>query len=162
MQLIVPHYNEAFWNDVCSTNQWCRRRGCRECKRIPRSFDLLKIRAKSVEIWTKSVKTFTNALKIWAESQKIQAKMAPNILRIEKNGTQLAFIEEKWRSTCFNLIKKMASQITWRPSSEIWFLWKNIHTKIGQKFFRASLGKFGQKSFAPPNICLLLHLWYKQ
>jgi len=65
-----------------------------------------------VEIWTKSVKTFTNALKIWAESQKIQAKMAPNILRIEKNGTQLAFIEEKWRSTCFNLIKKMASQIT--------------------------------------------------
>jgi len=25
-------------------------------------------------------------------------------------------------------------------------------------FFRASLGKFGQKSFAPPKICLLLHL----
>jgi len=61
----------------------------------PEFFCLLKIRANSVEIWTKSVKTFTNALKIWAKSQKIQAKMAPNILRIEKNGTQLALIKKK-------------------------------------------------------------------
>jgi len=30
--------------------------------------------------------------------------------------------------------------------------------KIAQKTFRASLGKFGQKSFAVPKICLLLHL----
>jgi len=29
-------------------------------------------------------------------------------------------------------------------------------------FFGASLGKFGQKSFAPPKICLLLHLWSEQ
>jgi len=27
--------------------------------------------------------------------------------------------------------------------------------------FRAILGKFGQKLFAPPEICLLLHLWLK-
>jgi len=25
--------------------------------------------------------------------------------------------------------------------------------------FRTSWGKFGRKSFAPPKICLLLHLW---
>jgi len=35
--------------------QWCRRRGCRGCKRIPRSFDFLKIREKSLKIWTKSL-----------------------------------------------------------------------------------------------------------
>jgi len=29
-------------------------------------------------------------------------------------------------------------------------------TKSGPKIFRASLGKFGQKSFASPKICLLL------
>jgi len=34
------------------------------------------------------------------------------------------------------------------------FVGKNINTKA----FLASLGKFGQKSFASPKICLLLHL----
>jgi len=29
------------------------------------------------------------------------------------------------------------------------------------ELFLASLGEFGQKSFAPPNVCLLLHLWLK-
>jgi len=38
-------------------------------------------------------------------------------------------------------------------------LHQNIRTKSGLKFFRASLGAFGQKFFAPPTICLLLHLW---
>ena len=37
---------------------------------------------------------------------------------------------------------------------------ENIFRKSDPNFFRASLGKFGQKSFAPPNICLLLYLWY--
>jgi len=27
------------------------------------------------------------------------------------------------------------------------------------RFFRVSLGKFGQKSFAHPKVCPLLHLW---
>jgi len=49
--------------------QWCRRRGAS----APKFFDLVKIRAKSLEIWAKSVKTF-------AKSLKIQAKMAPNVL----------------------------------------------------------------------------------
>jgi len=31
---------------------------------------------------------------------------------------------------------------------------QNVHDKFLRKF-----GKFGQKSFAPPKICLLLHLW---
>jgi len=44
---------------------------------------------------------------------------------------------------------------------------KGLHDLCGTKFvgkshikhFRARLGKFRQKSFAPPKICLLLHLW---
>jgi len=55
-------------------DQWCKRWGCRRCKRTPKSFDLLKIRAKSLKIWAKSVK-------IWAKSLKIWAKMAPKICR---------------------------------------------------------------------------------
>jgi len=35
---------------------------------------------------------------------------------------------------------------------------ENLWAKIPQKAFLASLGKFGQKSFALPKICLLLHL----
>jgi len=35
---------------------------------------------------------------------------------------------------------------------------RKVGGKIAQKAFRASLGKFGQKSFALPKICLLLHL----
>jgi len=44
---------------------------------------------------------------------------------------------------------------------------KYLNNLCGRKFLgrsrtttvRASLGKFRQKSFAPPKICLLLHLW---
>jgi len=35
----------------------------------------------------------------------------------------------------------------------------NIRTKYCPKSFRACLRKFGQNSFAPPKICLPLHLW---
>jgi len=61
--------------------QWCRKR---EYRRTPKSFDLrkireksLKIREKSVEIWAKSVKTFAKYL-------KIRVKMVPNLVWIKK------------------------------------------------------------------------------
>ena len=38
--------------------------------------------------------------------------------------------------------------------------WRKFVSKIAQKTFRVSLEKFGQKSFALPKICLLLHLWW--
>jgi len=53
-----------------SVKHWCRWWGWKHTVKI---FDLVKILAKSVEIWAKSLKTFTNFLKIWA-------KMAPNML----------------------------------------------------------------------------------
>ena len=60
---------------------WCRRCGC---KRILKSFDLVKYLLKSLKIWAKSVETFATFLKIWANSFKIQSKMAPNMLWFEK------------------------------------------------------------------------------
>jgi len=51
--------------------------GCRGCKSTPKSFDLVKIPKKSVEIWAKSLKTFTKSLKIWANSWNLN-----------KNGAQ--------------------------------------------------------------------------
>jgi len=41
-----------------------------------------------------------------------------------------------------------------------WSLWEKICRQKSQKTFRASLRKFGQKSLAPPNLYLLLHLWF--
>jgi len=38
------------------------RRGCRGCNRIPKTFDLVKIREKSVEIWAKFVKKCAKSL----------------------------------------------------------------------------------------------------
>jgi len=39
-----------------SYDHWCRRRGYRGCKRTPKSFDFVKIRAKFFKILAKSVK----------------------------------------------------------------------------------------------------------
>jgi len=52
------------------SSHWCRRQRCRGCKCTPKSFDLVKIRAKSL-------KTFTNTIKIWA-------KMVINMLWFEQ------------------------------------------------------------------------------
>jgi len=112
--------------------QWCRGR---VCKRTPKSFDLVKIMAKSVELWAKSVK-------------------------ILKSGQTSWKYEQKRRPMCFGLKK-------WRRKSHEDFLLADIRntvfisTKSGPKFFRASLRRFGQKSFAPPKICLLLQLWMR-
>jgi len=47
--------------NVLLLQHWC---GKGECKRTPKSLDLVKIRTKSLEIWAKSLKTFTKSLKI--------------------------------------------------------------------------------------------------
>jgi len=54
---------------------------------------------------------------------------------------------------------------TWRPFLEVTLkkglLWEKICRQSCTKTLRGSLGKFGRKSFAPPNIFLLLHLRWK-
>jgi len=135
--------------------QWCRLRGCRGCQLTPKSFALLriwanslKIRAKSLKIWALSLKIWAKSLKIWAKSLKIRAKMAPNVVWLQKMAPNVC------RKTQDDLLGEVTPK-------------KGLHDLCGKIFGRKSrtksfqkhLGKFGQKSFAPPKICLLLHLW---
>jgi len=65
----------------------------------------------------------------------------------------------KWRLAFAEKQIKAFLEVTPKRSS--------VHDLCGRKFvgksrtttFWASLGKFGQRSFAPPKFCLLLHLW---
>jgi len=41
---------------------WCKRRGCRGWKHSPKTFDLVKIQAKPVEMWANFVNTLTKSL----------------------------------------------------------------------------------------------------
>jgi len=61
------------------------------------------------------------------------AKVAANVLLFGKNGV---FLEVRQKRS--------------------W--WENIRTKIGTNFY-GTFRKFGQKSFATPQICLLLLIW---
>jgi len=88
----------------------------------------LKILAKACKIRVKYLKTFKNSLKIWANSLKKWAKMGAQHALIWKNGPQ-------------NDMKSFSMEVT--------YFWC---------FFRASLGEFRQKSFAPQKNCLLVHL----
>jgi len=64
-----------------SWKQWCKGQGCRGCKSTTKSFDLLKMRSKSLKIWAKSLNIQTKSLNISTKSLKIWAKMAPNVFR---------------------------------------------------------------------------------
>ena len=59
---------------------------------------------------------------------------------------------------------KMVLEVSW--FQKIHPTWSEMYRFFGGNFvwssFRAGLGKFGQKSFAPPKICLLLHLCRQQ
>jgi len=107
---------------------------------VPPKFDLWKIWAKSLKIWTKS-------LKIWAKSLKIREKWRPTL-----------FVLKKWRPTS---PEKYEKNFFWRSHQKriSRSLWEKIFVgKTRTKTFRASLGKFGKKSFALPKTWLLLHI----
>jgi len=99
---------------------WCRKRGCKRCNRTPRSFELVKIRAKSTKIRAKCEE-------IWEKYVQTSAKLL-YVCLFCKNGTQ-------------------------NESEDVF-----VGGHFLSKFFRASLRKFGQKFFATPKICVLLHL----
>jgi len=66
-----------------------------------------------------------------------------------KNGAQRDLIWKKWRPTFAE-----SREHFFRRSSQKKSACEDVYTK---SFFRASFGIFGRNSFAPPNICLLLH-----
>jgi len=84
------------------------------------------------------------------ESLKIRVKNGAQCCLTSKNGTQ--GLQKTHEDLFLQITSKKVFMI---------FVGENLWAKIAQKPFRASLGRFGQKSFALPNICLLLHLWWK-
>ena len=100
---------------------------------------------KVSEILSKTLKIQEKYCSIWAKSLRILAKVAPNVC-LEKQRSRFA---EKQTKTFLEVT----------PT-------KGLHDLCERKFeersctktFRESLGKCDQKFFAPPIICLLLHL----
>jgi len=95
-------------------------------------------------------KSFADLLKIWEKSLKIRVKMAPNVVWHQK------MIPKVHGKTHEDLFLEATPKKVF-----VILVGKNLWAKIAQKAFRASLGKFGQESFALPEICVLLHLWWK-
>ena len=121
---------------------WWTRRGCRVCKRTPKSFDLVKIREKflkirviTMEIWVKCVKTFAKLL---------------YVLWFYKNGThnqdahvfvflEVMFLWEIWASLV-ELWAKMVLEVLW-------------FEKLRQHFFEGIfLGVFFGQVCSPQNL----------
>jgi len=90
-------------------HHWCWRR---VCNRTPKTFDLVKIRAKPLKIWAKS-------LEIWAKCVKTFTRLL-YVVWIYKNGSQnesadLVLFLIIWRS-CF--LGKLGE--IWSSLGEIW------------------------------------------
>ena len=135
----VPEFSQAnssLPRYVQGSHQWCWRWGCKWCKCNTKSFDLLNIRAKSLKILAKSLKIWKKFLKIWTSSLKTQAKMAPNVIWIQKMAPNVC------RKTHEDLFSKT-------------YIKKDFHDPCGSKYvgnsrtktYRARFWKFGQKPF---------------
>ena len=104
-------------SDQGRRDQWCRRWGCRRCKRTPKSFHLSKIRAKILKIRAKFEQN------PWESGQKWR----PTFFDFKK-GTQ------------------RLQKNTWRPFFLFFFgghTKKGLHNLCGRKF----VGKVVQKRF---------------
>ena len=131
------------WQLIC-WYQWCREARVEE---HPQKFWYGENQGKIPENRQNQRKSGQNLWKPWQNPRNSgqtpckYRKMVSRVLRFEKSGPQRV-----------------------QNHMKTFFYSKNgLHEKIfAQKvvqIFRASLRKFGQKSFAPPNICVLLHLW---
>jgi len=153
-------------------NHWCRRRGAEGESAIPRRLIWWKS-------WRNRLKSGQNLWKfgqnVWIPSQNRCmyfdfTKMAPKI----KMQTSFFVVFFCFWGSCFYLIR--LGQV-WGKFGQKWCL-KYIDLKkcaqhkkkcsriFGGYFlwsiFRAGLGKYGQKYFTTPKICLLLHLCRQQ
>ena len=117
---------------VISCGQGCRRRGRRGCKRTPKSFGLVKIwakpleiRAKSGEIWLKSVKTFAKIPENLGKVPENTSKNGAQHLLIWKNGAQGAL---NWRNgTQYGLHEKIfAHEVVQKFFGQVWNSGKNL------------------------------------
>jgi len=137
--------------------QWCRRRGCRGCNHTPKVF-----------IWGKSRPNLRKFVDNMSKPSQNRCtcfdftKMAPKKLfffwkscieifgQLKGIWESLVKFRQKWCLNCLDLK-------TMRPVKCSRFYYGGRFLWI---LFRASLQKFGLKFFAPPKICLLLHLCF--
>ena len=95
--------------------------------------------------------TWKSGQSIWKYGQKWDPtffdfeKLAPNVHKLVPNVHKFVPNVQNHMKTFF-----------WRSSQKVCAVGGNIPTTSCSKTFQASLGKFGQKSFAPLNVCLLL------
>jgi len=81
-----------------------------------------------------------------------------------KNGAKRCLILKIWRPTCVESYRDLFLEVIPKEGVHDLCGRKFSHKDLPEifsvfrKFFGQGLGKFGQKSFALPNICLLLHL----
>jgi len=76
---------------------------------------------------------------------KIRAQMAPNVV----------LLQEMAPNVCRKTHEDLFLEVT-PKNGPLWE--KSCWQKSHKKTFRQSLEKFGQKSFSPPKICLLVRL----
>ena len=131
------------WQSQIATccHQWHRRPGCRRCKLTPKSFDFVTNLGKIPEIPGKIPEYLDKIPENLGENGAQRCLTSKNrARRLQKN---------KWRRFLAVTPKKRSS----------WSFWEKICRQMSQNNF---LGKFGQKFFAPPKICVLLHLCLSQ
>ena len=107
----------------------------------PTNFDLVKILAKSLKIWAKSCE---NLLKIPENLGKVPEK--------GRKWRPSALIWNNGRATCEESHEESHDHKSHEDHLFLKVIPKTIVMRkhCGPKIFRASLGKFGQKSFTPP------------
>jgi len=111
------------WNCLwyCYEKQWSWRRGCKDCKRTPKSFDLLKI---------------------WTKAQRIRVKIAPNVVWLKKMAPKVC-IKKTWRPFFGGCTKKRSSRSLWDKICS-----QKLHKKFSGKFGEIRAKSFAPQTFA--------------
>ena len=139
----VPEFSQAnssLPRYVQGSHQWCWKQGCKWCKCNTKSFELLNIRAKSLKILAKYMNT-------WTTSLKIRAKMAPNVIWIQKMAP--------------NVCRKTHEDVFFGSSHQkrfSWSLWEQICWQQSHKNLSGIFLEVRAKILWIPNNCLLIHL----
>jgi len=141
----VPRYRSSYpleklVLEALMPSHWCRRWGCRGCKRTRKSFDLVKIRVKSVEFWEKSLKTFKKSWKSKVAPNLLWKKLEPRIARrVFLVVTFLELFGQVWENSGKNPShpQKFAYSYTYVPSID----------KFNRNDFQRSNFKLAEKKF---------------
>jgi len=103
-----------------------------------------------------------NPRKIPETPGKIQGNLGEFCENLRKNPENLGRtprkFERKWRPMSFGL-KTMAPNVVWFEEMAPNTVFIRIYSHKWPKIFSGKFGEIWAKTFAPPKLCLLLHLW---